>query len=101
MTEGELLNKCNELNTLYKMKASRLLLYGEWSCIYCSGVILLTDFNSLQILMFLWVLSINSDLYFSIGFRSGDWLCHSSSFNFFSKKQLRVLLALFGIIVLL
>ncbi len=48
-----------------------------------------------------WTLSFSSFHWFSIGFKSGDWLEHSSSFNFFFWNQLRVSLAVFGIIVLM
>lgn len=49
-----------------------------------SGVIF---FFILKILMVLWVLFVNADLLFlfSIGFRSGGWLEHSSSFDFLSQ----------------
>lgn len=49
----------------------------------------------------LWTLTLSSFHIFSTGFRSGDWLGHSSSFIFFLSNQLRVSLAVFRIFDLL
>ena len=81
------------------MTASRRLLYGETSRMHCSGVILAhsstqTVFKSWRFRgPLLWTLIFSSFHRFSIGFKSGDWLGHSSSFIFFLWNQLRVSLA--------
>ncbi len=87
------------------MTASRSLLYGETSRMHCSGVILAhsstqTVFKSWRFHgPLLWTLFFSSFHKCSIGFKSGDWLGHSSSFTFFLWNQSRVSLAVFGIIV--
>ncbi len=89
------------------MTASRCLLYGKTSCMHCSGVIWVhsstqTVFKSWRFCgPLLWTLIFSSFHRFSIGFKSGDWLGHSSSFIFFLWNHLRVSLAAFEIIVLL
>lgn len=49
----------------------------------------------------LWTLIFSSFHRFSIGYKSGEWLGHSSSFIFFLWNQLRVSLAVCLVIVLL
>ena len=75
---------------------------------HCSGVILAhsstqTVFKSWRFHgLLLWTLIFSSFLRFSIGFKSGDWLGHSSSFIFFLWKPIESFLGcVFGIIVLL
>lgn len=60
-------------------------------------------YKSIWSLKVLWVFSMNSELYFlfSIGFRSGNWLGHSSSLIFFFWYPLIVFLPAFGTFVLL
>ncbi len=80
--------------------ASRRLLYGETSRLHCSGVILAHSstqmvFKSWRFLgPLLWTLIFSSLHRFSMGFRSGDWLGHSSSLIFFLWNHFIVSLAL-------
>ncbi len=83
------------------MTASRCLLYGETSRMHCSGVILAhssTESSNLEgsvgLFYEIWNLVL---IFYWIQVRLG----HSSSFIFFLWNQLRVSLAVFGIIVLL
>ncbi len=88
------------LQTFLVMKASRCLQYKKLvACIaqVWFWLILLQNTNSLQIMRFhgplLWTLIFCYFHRFSIGFKSDDWLGHSSSFIFFLWNQLRFSLA--------
>ncbi len=86
------------------MTASRRHLYGKTSRTHCSGVILShsstqTVFKSWRFCgPLLWTLIFNSFHRFSIGFKSCNWLGHSSSFTFFLWTN-SFLGCVFGIIV--